>query len=400
MEGNEYSVYNYRQRIFSKESTEYFDKFYKGVTINLDTNVDEYIYADANAAASRLKNLNGRLEDDDAEITFEEYKAAQERVVKQFQRSIKTTYSVELAEFMKNQIADVVSSTIASKYDYTVNKVIDTDNLGKTLETLKSNLDILTAAQTTGFTLNDSFVEFIQGLSSSSYIYNVPGDYDYIFVKNILVPFTAQQQAILSNLSNDLGGDTTNETYLKLRNQYAAAIIADDFNSEKNDDGEYAKVNNLFKLDNGKLMVNPEGELGKVFLADGSVNKGEYATTDEVVIANMKRFNTDTAQHTAQYDYVVRVGDIPADYTHPWVTEFVDAANEAYEMGTGTYSLAVSTYGVHIVYYSAKVTAQTFNFEQNRLDTTTRNTECLAHTLTNNLLVWLAKLSKLLTKTI
>ncbi len=370
LEGNEYSMYSYRQSVFGKEAGEYFDKYYKGVTISLDTNVDEYIYNDATVAAARLKNLNDRLEEDDEKITFEEYKSAQERVVKQFQRSIKTTYSLELAEFMKNQVADIVTSTIANKYNYNISKVIDTDNLNDTLNTLKSNLEILTAAQATGFSLNDSFVEFIQELKSSSYILNVPDDYEYIFVKNILIPFTEQQQAILTNVSNDMGGDTKNETYLNLRNKYAAEIIADDFNSEKNEDGEYAKVNNLFKMENGKLVVNPEGELGNVFLADGSVNKGEFATADEAVIANMKRFNTDTAQHTAQYDYVVRVGDIPADYTHAWVTEFVDAAHEAYEMGEGTYSLAVSTYGVHIVYYSAKVTAQTFDFEQNRLNTT------------------------------
>lgn len=370
LEGNEYSTYYYRQRVFSKESKEYFDKFYKDVTINLDANVDEYVYATAAAAEARLANLNDRLDEEDEKITFEEYKTVQERIVKQFQRSVKVTYSLEMTEFIKNQVADVVSSMLASKYDYTVNKTIDVDNLAATLATLKSNLDILSAAQATGFALNDSFVSFIEGLSSSSYIYNVPGEYDYIFVKNILVPFTSQQQAILSNLANDLGGDTTNEAYIKLRNKYAAAIVADDFNSTKNDDGEYAKVSELFKLDNGKLVINPEGELGNVFLADGTVNKGDYATTDEVVIANMKRFNTDTAQHTAQYDYVVRVGDIPAGYSHPWVTEFVDAAKETYELGEGTYALAVSTYGVHIVYYSAKVTAQTFNFEQNRLNTT------------------------------
>ena len=76
----------------------------------------------------------------------------------------------------------------------------------------------------------------------------------------------------------------------------------------------------------------------------------------------MKQFNTDTAQHTAQYDYVVRMGDVPASYTAKWVTEFVDAAKVAYENGVGSYALAVSTYGVHIVYYSGDVVTQDIEF--------------------------------------
>ena len=110
-----------------------------------------------------------------------------------------------------------------------------------------------------------------------------------------------------------------------------------------------------------------------MFNPDGTVNQGEFASKDEAVIEYMKRFNTDTAQHSAMYDYVVRVGDVPSDYEAKWVPEFVDAANEAWDNGNGlgNYAIAISTYGVHIVYYSADVVAQKFDFDANYLNTST-----------------------------
>ena len=104
-----------------------------------------------------------------------------------------------------------------------------------------------------------------------------------------------------------------------------------------------------------------------MFKGEGVVEAGEYESKDAAVIDYMKRFNTDTAQHTAQYDYVVRVGDIPSNYTAKWVPEFVDAAKEAKEKGVGSYALAISTYGVHIVYYSADVVAQDIQFTADRI---------------------------------
>ena len=42
--------------------------------------------------------------------------------------------------------------------------------------------------------------------------------------------------------------------------------------------------------------------------------------------------------------------------------EFVEAANEAVNIGVGSYALAISTYGVHIVYYVGDVKAQQIEF--------------------------------------
>ena len=357
LEGYNYSEYYYRNRVFSEDADEYFEKNYDGVTIALNSNVDEYINASDTVLNAILVKLNDRLDEDDEKITLDELKTARESVVKQYRRNVQTTYSISFEQFMINQAADMVASIIVAKYDYSVNKVIDGENLNATLDTLKNNLKLNTDSQEAGFALNDNFVSFIEGLSSSSYIYTVPENYagQYIYVKNILIPFTDHQKTTLSNLAKQLGGDTKNAKYIEKQNKFAAEVIAEDF-TDKDDEGENKKFYNVFKLDEttGELMFNPEGEL--------SAFNGDAMDAD-TFIEYMKRFNTDTAQHTAQYDYVVRVGDnLPADYTAKWVTEFVDAANVAWKAGVGHYALAISTYGVHIVYYTADVVAQDIDF--------------------------------------
>lgn len=373
LEGYSYSEYTYRQRVFNKTADEYFNKYYEGITIEINSSVSEYVYKDAAAAKTMLDNLNGRRAEDDAEITFEEYKTAQETVIKQYQRSVKNSYYVDFEQFMKNQVADMVASTIAAKYDYSVNQALDGEKLDETIAQLNNNLQVNTASQAAGFALKDNFVDFIEGLTDTSYIYNVPDNYKYIYVKNILIPFTEQQKATLSNLLKDVGNDTENAAYIALRNKYASEVIADDFNSDKVDD-KYGKVEKLFATNEGKLTLNytdpQDVELSQIFAADGTVNKGEYDSADEAVIAMMKRYNTDTAQHSSLYDYVVRVGDVPANYTAKWVTEFVDAASEAYKHGVGSYALAISTYGVHIVYYADDVKAQEITFTADRITDT------------------------------
>ena len=374
LKADTYSEHVYLNRIFNEDADEYFEKYYNGITIGLNVEAKEYVYATEAAASAKLENLNGRLEKDDAKITYSEYKDAQEKVINQYERTIKNSYGIDFEQFMRNQIEDMVASVIVAKYDYNVNKKIDTTDIAATLEQLTNNLQLNTEAQAAGFALNDNFVDFIEALSSTSYIYNVPDEYDrskndgngYVFVKNILIPFTAQQKAILASFAKELGG-TDNPEYIKLRNEFATKVVADDFTSEKDEDGKYTEnYKDLFDVDvNGKLIVKEGSELSKVFKGEGLVDataekyKGDKTAA---VIDYMKRFNTDTAQHSAMYDYVVRVGDVPSGYTAKWVPEFVEAANEAVDIGVGSYALAISTYGVHIVYYVGDVKAQQIEF--------------------------------------
>lgn len=367
-----YAEYMYKRNFESEDATEYFSKYYADVTISYTANIDEYVYTNADQAKAMIDELNSRIENEEDYIDFEEYKSAQQKVVSNYQRSVESAYYVDFETFLKNQITDMVASSIVAKYNYKQYKAIETTDYVKTLERLVGNYEIAKKAQAGGFALNDNFVTFIEGLSSSSYIYDVPESYvgQYIYVKNILIPFTDTQKTILSNFAKDLGSDyASNPAYIALRNKYATQIAADDFNEGKDDDGNYTiQYHNIFTTvgegKNQKLIINPNGEGNlKEFLSEGNVTAMDGKTKDQTIIELMKQYNTDTAQHTAQYDYVVRVGEVPSDYTHKWVPEFVEAAKEAKESGIGSYALAISEYGVHIVYYAGDVEAQAFDFD-------------------------------------
>lgn len=366
LQGKSLSAYTYAQNVSNKEMTEYYTKYYANVQHSYTADLAGYVYASETDSKAIVDEINARIKGED-KITHADYVAYQQKVFNQYQRSIKQSYDVDLEQFVVNQVEDFVVSLIVAKHNYGLYQQIDSaTQLTETLAKLQNNVTALATAQKTGYKVDDStFVSFIEALGATSYIYDVPAGYDYIFVKNILVPFSESQKTQLSNLERQVGG-TTSEEYLEVRNQLASQIVAEDF-VNKDEQGNNAKVENLFALQDGKLVVNPSGALGEIFLADGSVNATDK---DAKVIELMKQYNTDVAQHKAQYDYVVRVGEVPSSYTAKWVPEFVQAANQAHQKGVGSYALAISTYGVHIVYYSADVTAQTFDFATNYLDTT------------------------------
>lgn len=372
-----YSDYTYNQNFVNEDMDEYISKYYGTILTDDKINVEEYIYAasqkDSDVVKARLKELNDRIDDEDP-ITFEKYVEYQQQALTQYRKNVENNYKYDLETLIQRQMSDYIDSVIVAKYNYSKYSVIDNaDGLTATLKTLKDNYQAALEAQKTDFNINNNFVSFVEGLTDSSYIYNVPEGYNYIFVKNILVPFNDEQKAVLSNLEKQLGS-TDHPSYIEMRNKLASEIVADDFLSEKDKDGNYAKINGLFKLENGKVAINTaNNELGKYFTADGNVVAMDGKTKSETIVELMKRFNTDTAQHSKIYEYVVRVGDVPESYKSSWVTEFVDAANDAYTVANGenggTYGIAVSTYGVHIVYYSSKVEAQTFDFDSNWLAT-------------------------------
>lgn len=375
--GQSYSEYLYAQNFVNEDMDEYFDKYYNGIELGNDTSVDAYVYTTEEAAETIVDELNERLEEGDP-ISVQDYMDAQRKVVDQYKRSVKNTYELDFDTFVKNQVEDMVSSVIVAKYNYEVYSKIDAaDNLnGETgvLTTLQDNYLKKKTATANEYALKNNFVNFIENLSSSSYIYDVPQEYadSYVFVKNILIPFNDNQKAILTSISNSMGGQTTSDEYKALRNYYATKIIGDDFTSAKDDDGKYTtQIKDIFAIVGDELVINQSGPLAKYFDGNGNVlipdTYASGTTKTDVIIDLMKMYNTDTAQHSAQYDYVVRVDNPPAGYTHNWVTEFVDATKYAVE-NNKEYALAVSEYGVHIIYISGKVQDRTFDFAANYLN--------------------------------
>lgn len=368
--GVAYSKYVYDQNFVNEDMDEYISDYYSFINLNdfaKDSKLDAYVFTKEADAQATLDSYNDRLDEEDTtKVTFDQLVATQNKVIRLYQESIKSSYGYDLENFVKGQIESMIKSIIVAKYNYELYSAIDGANATETKNALTANVNGLAANQGADYILNGSFDSTITGLTDSSYLYAVDSAEasKYIFVKNILIPFSTAQKQYLTNLAQTLGGTDT-DAYLEARTELAKEIVADDYTSDKDEDGNYTvQVKDLFDVDtDGKLVIKTGSALETYFKADGSVNAMDGKSKTETIIELMKMYNTDTAQHSATFDYVVRVAD-DDNYSQPWVTEFVDAAKEAKGHGVNSYALCVSTYGVHIVYYSADVTAQDFDFDK------------------------------------
>ena len=399
-EGEKYADYYLRQNFKNEEMDEYIDKYFADVKSSFashDTDADKLQELYLKSAKVKVDELNDRIDVEEGEdavlIDVEEYKEYQKAVVSQFKTTVKNSYGMDFNVFVKTQVEDMIVSAIVNLYNYTVYSNIEKTNRDAMIEVLEENHKTLVANQQAKYQDDISNYEtFIEGLTDSSVIYDVPAGHekDYVFVKNILIPFNDIQTAKLNSLSADIGS-SDDDRYITLRNKLAEQIVADDYNSEKDEDGNYTvQIKDLFKVVGGKVVINTEAEsdaLRKYLNADGSVTPMEGKSADDTIKELMAQFNTDVGQHASLHSYVVRVGErvkdngtIPNDYSHKWVQEFVDATNDAVaaakaagnEKPDGYYGIGVSNYGVHIVYVEGYVQADNVDFKSNSyLDTTT-----------------------------
>ncbi len=366
-----YTDYLIAQLSVNEDMDKYIGKYYTdGDKVNFTADSDLSAYTDEHATQVKLDEYNSRVkqekdvkDEDKVVITKEQLEKAQSSVVKKYTDSIERAYEIKMSKFFAQQVNDVIVNLITQLYDAEQGRSIDGSNFEEISKKLTAAYNNEVEAKKTTYNYKpETYVTDIEGLSDSSDILAVPDGYNYIFVKNILVPFSSAQKAVLSNLQTKLG-TTDSEQYKKARTELAAQIVADDFDSEKDADGKYATVEGLFEVKSGKIALTAKGE--EIF--------GTGVVSSDKFVELMKRFNTDTAQHSTYYDYVVRV-NAPENYTAKWVKEFVAAADEAYAAGKGNYALCVSEYGVHIVYYTDEVKAQTLDFSTlaKCLDTTSR----------------------------
>ena len=360
-----YTDYLVRKLTVNDDMNEYYEKYYtvdEALTITVNEVLDDYKNEAATKAklAEYVKRVD-TTEDKDATITLEQLTAAQDKVVKKYVESIEKAYEIKMGEFFKQQVNDIAASLISQLYDIQAGRSLDGEGFADFSAKLTAAYKDAVAAKKASYKFNDTFVSDIEGLTDDSDIYTVPDQYKYIFVKNVLVPFNSEQKAVLTNLGSKLGG-TDGQAYKDARLALATQIVADDFTSEKDEDGNYTTTyKDLFEVSGGKITLKAGSEIANAIA-------GAQATSEEIKDL-MTRFNTDTAQHSNRYDYVVRI-DAPEDYTAKWVKEFVAAAEEAYgydnttgnHNAVGSYALCVSDYGVHIVFYTADVTAQTLDF--------------------------------------
>lgn len=360
-----YTDYLVRKLTVNDDMNEYYEKYYTvddALTISVNEVLDDYKNEAATKAklAEYVKRVD-TTEDKNATITLEQLTAAQDKVVKKYVESIEKAYEITMSEFFKQQVNDIAANLIAQLYDIQAGRSLDGEDFADFSAKLTAAYKDAVAAKKASYKFDDTFVKDIEGLTDDSDIYTVPDQYKYIFVKNVLVPFNASQKAVLANIGSKLGS-TSGQAYKDARLALAAQIVADDYTSEKDEDGKYKTTyKDLFEVSGGKITLKAGSEIANAIA-------GAQATSEEIKDL-MTRFNTDTAQHSTYYDYVVRI-NAPEDYTAKWVPEFVKAAEEAYgydsatgnHNAAGSYALCVSDYGVHIVFYTADVTATTLDF--------------------------------------
>ncbi|MDD4832257.1 MAG: SurA N-terminal domain-containing protein [Clostridia bacterium] len=326
------------------------------------TNANGYVFsADSAILQQKVADLNARitLADGQTALTAEQYIQYQKKAVASTKETIFSEYGLSMDEYVSYEIGAYIYSRLISTVSAKIFKIYAESDMTQLLANLQAYYNANRAATEEGYILNPtSYETFIEGLSDTSFIYSIPGGYagKYIFVKNCLVPFSEDQIAHLKEKATELG--ETTQAYLDFREEYAAQIVLENYLS-----GE--STQNAFYYDavDGQLKVT-EGSVLDAALANIS-----QASDFENL---MYKYNSDTAQFDADYDYVVRI-NAPASYTAKWVSEFVTGAQEAYNKGIGGTSLAVSAYGVHIIYYTQPVEVQTLNFTQSNIyDTSTK----------------------------
>ncbi|MCH5152924.1 MAG: hypothetical protein J1F68_03070 [Clostridiales bacterium] len=406
-----YADYVRDKNFENEDANEYFDKYYSEISFaSVEDLYADYIYKTEEAAKAILDELQDRLEDDSDEITFDEYQDAQTKAIEQYEDTIKNNYGIDLQEFLKSQVADMVSSCIIALWSYEQYKDIHSEVVNAAKDANKTYAE----DQAAQFKISKNFDSFITSLTDSSYIYNVPVDmqHKYVFVKNILIPFSSEQTARLN--AQDYGTDTP--AYERLRNQLASEIAAEYFDSDKYDevieseyfsngdwfvdntdedsDRKYEKLTGLFKAEqvtgddgevSSKIAINPTGVLAQFFGDNGEVTAMAGKDKAQTIVELMKRFNTDTAQHSTRYDYVVYVGEDWENYSHSWVKEFYTAVNELGhdENGNfkaeniGKYTLCVSTYGVHIIYVDSFVEEHIYKHDTTVWETAWQDSESM-----------------------
>ncbi len=342
---------------------------------------------------ARLDSLNKQLDVSDADyqpITKEEYIKAQKEALTNFRSTVKSNYGVSVDKFVVMQVEETINNSLVTLFQKELSfKTVEQDK-----EALFARLNTLWQSKKQAaidkYLIDPAaWATDIEALSNTAFIYALSPNYNYVFVKNILIPFSDAQTAELDALQEEIDGlneeldDASGATEIavlkaqiaqreeELKNYrltLAAQILAKDYVDESQN------YKSFFTVAEGKLTVNTSSDLYKGFTdSKGNAVKGlKNIASAQDFKDLMERYNVDVAQHSSYYDYVVNVTP-DEGYTAKWVTEFVEGAKEAVfgsdeenpaQIGEniGNWSVAVTQYGVHIIYYSGDIAVQTPDF--------------------------------------
>lgn len=338
--------------------------------LTIDSILNGYKFEDENdpLLLDALAKINDRIaqnedasDDEKVAFTAKEYMTAQKAAFNSLTRSVENNYyGWSMEQFLDYQIRSTVFNRLAQEYTMVYYERIETEGEGQQLilSRLIEKYENLKAAQEEDFRLHPTkFESFVTSLSDTSFIYTVPEQYEneYAFIKNLLISFTDEQKAVLEYYGNVYGKNSA--AYLAKRDELATQIKATDFKSEKDDEGEYAKLENIFTIADGKVVF-----------ADSALKTAlEAVSGPNDFAALIDRYNEDPGAQGSTYDYVIKVKEPDSAGTKDnWVAEFSAASRQAIAEGQGTYKIAVTDYGVHIVYFTDFVKAESFDFANER----------------------------------
>lgn len=345
-----------RNNVFNLEEVEKDLEAYKAQ--KSATGLD-YIFTDMEdeRLVAAVKKLNERISNDKGEISVETYVEVQNEAYREFKKSI-STYYTDIEVYFNASVESLVRQQLY--IDYQTKKYSGLENEAGFKAKLDAKLANLVAQDKEKYALDPtSFETFVTGLKDTSFIYYVPEQYQgkYGFVKNLLIPFSDEQSAILTSYSTAFG--STSDVYLNKRAELAKEILVTDFiDAPDADDADKA---------NAGFIVTGNQVTGSTYFAE--LLSG---VTAEEFVALMFRYNTDTAQHNAAYDYVIAKNAPDATGTaDKWVTEFAAEARRLAQDGTvGGIGYALTDYGVHILFYSGDVEADSFDWNEALKDQT------------------------------
>ncbi|MDD3831087.1 MAG: hypothetical protein PHW00_00240 [Clostridia bacterium] len=324
------------------------------------------------------------LKDTQTVFTIEQFVAYRTKAYNQLELTIKSNFNGTINEFIKNLIDDNLKNALLIRIErqFCLNllegnqsemitrlntylaEVIDMQKISYTLD-----IDNYRRSVVSSKVLDGTKKSIVGGLTNDSYISYVPdGEDQFIFVKNLLIPFSSEQQAQLTAIGKAIGAistdnngfayktDVNKDAYQQYRLRMASEILAENFVDEN------APLEKFFYIDAGELQINPTLDS----LLKSVSNADEFLDL-------MYKYNTDTAQHTSTFDYVAN-GDPESGFESAWVTEFQEGCELLYDngdlfvdndtvTGTGGIAIAVTDFGVHFIYYVGKVTAHTFDFD-------------------------------------
>lgn len=350
------------------EDVEELDKYlgkFRACELTLTAIVENYVFdlkTDIDKINEILEGLNERIVQEDGveegdegykTISASEYVAAQKVALTSMARTVKDNYfGWTMEEFLDYQLDGAVMSRLAQ--EYAERYYTDIEDLIKTR--LSEKLANLKAEKEAYYKLYPSmFTSDVTALDNDTFLYYVPEEYNekYLFVKNLLIQFSDEQTAKLAYYEQ-FGKDS--KEYIEYRNKLATELVMKDYENDENE------IENVFKLDGAGNVVLNDGVLKTAL--DGFATMTVKERTD-AFIKLIDKYNQDPGMQGSAHDYVLRIEEADvAGTADSWVAEFAAAGREAYnEDGFGSWRIAVTDFGVHVVYVSSFVEAETFDFE-------------------------------------